>query len=159
MTLDWFCDFKLKCGGKLKLVVVESSAVDLDLGLILWFLKLKCWRKLEMIDVDSSAVNIDLESIQWFWIEMLLSMDLPTVELDPELILRFQVEMSRQLVGLDPCWFYDFDWKWWGKLELIRQKLTLILDWFYSFELEYWSGVTKIIWGAMNITVEFISKT
>ena len=29
----------------------------------------------------------------------------------------------------------------------------------YSFELEFWSSVTKIIWEAVNIKVEFISKT
>ena len=45
-----------------------------------------------MFKVDSSVRAFDLEPIS-----MLLSVDLPTVEPDTELILRFQAEMSSKI--------------------------------------------------------------
>ena len=60
-----------------------------------------------MLEVDPSAVDFDLESIIWFFVEMLSSVDSSAHELDPKLFSRFQLEMPRKLVELDPGWFYD----------------------------------------------------
>ena len=55
-----------------------------------------------MLEIDPSAVDFDLESISWYFVEMSSSVDQPTHELDPELFLRFQVEIARKLFELDP---------------------------------------------------------
>ena len=55
-----------------------------------------------MFEVDPSAVDFDLESLLWFFAEMSSSVDSPTYEPDSELILTFNVEMSRKLFELDP---------------------------------------------------------
>ena len=50
-----------------------------------------------MLEVHPSTVDLDLESILWFWVKIRSSIDPPEVKLNPELILRFQVEMSRKI--------------------------------------------------------------
>ena len=69
-----------------------------------------------MFEVDSSAVDYDLELILWFYQEMSSSVDPPTHELDAKLFLRFQVKVSRKLFELDPSWFYYFKLTCLGKL-------------------------------------------
>ena len=138
----WFNDLKLKCWGKLEMWHRWTYVMKY------WFydFELKCWEELEMLEVDRSAVDLDLESIFWLWVEkMSFSVDLPTVELDPELILRLKIEMSRK---------FSWPWPWidfmplsWNVeenqrcLKLTRQQLTLTPDWFYDFKLKCWKRV------------------
>ena len=68
-----------------------------------------------MFEVDPSAVDSDLESILWFFVEISSPVDLPKYVLDPELFLRFQVEISWKLFELDLGGFYNFKLTYWGK--------------------------------------------
>ena len=83
-----------------------------------------------MFEVDPSGVDINLGSISWFFVEMTSSVDSPTHELDAELFLRFQAEISRKLFELDLGWFYNF------KLTCWRKLVKLDHGWFYDSKLK-----------------------
>ena len=119
----------------------DTTSVDL----LLWRIDfmLKCWRKLYMFEVDLSSKDFDLESILQSLVGMSSSVDSPTAELDPELILRFLIRMLRELCDLDLGWFYGLILKCCRKLKLDRShdfKWTCRGKWYpiENVDFEVW---------------------
>ena len=78
------------------------TSVDLFYEGLILSLRVELLRKitkLDMFEIGPSTIDLDFESIVWSWVKMSLSVDPLIVELDPELIFKFQVKMSRKI-----CW-------------------------------------------------------